>query len=268
MIDQIPAGKYIFLHCSIAEGEISFRNYERIKNLLKLSVSQILADVVVIGGEENVLRRIIRYGYDYLTRDEQEQVLIKACHILDDEQGSLADCQLAVRRSRVFAKILGYLDEHNELILDGFIRFRLKEYRQMLNLAVEKAVDDFMFDVEYQEFVRVLRYFVNMQEPRAGEVHVVVDRGGMISIFDSDGEALSESNGERFIASAADEANGHDVLMSALITIVPYTIMFHFVGRKKNSALVDTVKDVFADRVIVCDGCRICNADSMGNFKP
>lgn len=262
VVDQMQAGKYTFLNCSILEGEISFRNYERIKNLLKLYAAQILADLIVSREEQNVLRRMIRFGYDYFMPEEQEQILNKAMDILRTENPVVADYHLPVRRSRVFSKILDYLDFHNELVLEGFIRFRLKDYRQVLNRAVEKAVDDYMSDVEYQEFVRVLRYFVNMQEPRTGEVHVVIDRAGLISIFDSEGEALSESDGERFVANSADDVNGQDLLMSALITIVPCAIMFHFANRSKNMPLVQAVKDVFADRVIVCDGCQICTGES------
>jgi putative sporulation protein YtxC len=262
VVDQLQAGKYTFLNCSILEGEISFRNYERIKNLLKLYAAQILADLVVSREEQNVLRRMIRFGYDYFSPEEQDQVLLKAMDILGAENPEVTDYHLPIRRSRVFSKILDYLDFHNELVLDGFIRFRLKDYGQVLNKAVEKAVDDYMLDIEYQEFVRVLRYFVNMQEPRTGEVHVVVDRSGTISIFDSAGDVLSESDGERFVANSSDDSNGQDLLMSALITIVPCAIIFHFSDRVKNTELVNAVKDVFADRVIVCDGCNICNAES------
>lgn len=262
VVDQLQAGKYTFLNCSILEGEISFRNYERIKNLLKLYAAQILADLVVSREEQNVLRRMIRFGYDYFSPEEQEQVLTKAMDILRQENPAVTDYHMPFRRSRVFSKILDYLDFHNELVLDGFIRFRLKDYGQILNKALEKAVDDYMSDIEYQEFVRVLRYFVSMQEPRTGEVHVVIDRSGTISIYDSEGEALSESDGERFVANASDDVNGQDLLMSALITIVPCAIMFHFASRVRNMVLVKTIQDVFCDRVIVCEGCHICNAES------
>lgn len=263
VVDQLQAGKYTFLNCSILEGEISFRNYERIKNLIKLYAAQILADLVVSREEQNVLRRMIRFGYDYFSPEEQEQVLSKTLTILGEENPEVSDYHLPIRRSRVFSKILDYLDFHNELVLDGFIRFRLKDYGQILNRAVEKAVDDYMSDIEYQEFVRVLRYFVNMQEPRTGEVHVVVDRSANISIFDSEGETLSDSDGgKRFVANSSDDANGQDLLMSALITIVPCAIIFHFSDRMKNMNLVNKVQDVFDDRVIVCEGCHICNAES------
>ena len=261
VIDQLQAGKYTFLNCSILEGEISFRNYERIKNLLKLYVAQILADLVVHREEQNVLRRMIRFGYDYLSLEEQEEVLVKAMSILAETDPEAREYHLPIRRSRVFSRILEYLDMHNELVLDGFIRFRLKDYGQVLNRVVEKAVDNYMSDIEYQEFVKVLRYFVNVQEPRTGEVHVVVDRSANISIFNSEGQALSEANGEHFVAQSADDSNGQDLLMSALITIVPCVIMFHFYDRKTNASLVNTVKDVFDDRVIVCEGCHICNAE-------
>lgn len=262
VVEQSRAGNYTFLNCSILEGEISFRNYERIKHLIKLYAAQVLADLVVSREEQLLLRRMIRFGYDYFSPEEQEQVLLKTTALLNNEQPEAAEYHLPLRRSRVFSKILDYLDLHNELVLDGFIRFRLKDYRQLLNHALERAVDDYMSDVEYQEFVRVLRYFVNMQEPRAGEVHIMVDRSGTVRILDSDGEILSDSDGgEKFVVACADSVDGQDVLMSALVAIVPCAIIFHFAGRK-DMDLVNSVNDVFDDRVIVCEGCHLCRPES------
>jgi hypothetical protein len=51
--------------------------------------------------------------------------------------------------------------------LDGFLSFRLKEYRGRLAEVVDKAVDEYMMDMEYKEFIRVLRYFVDVQEAQS-----------------------------------------------------------------------------------------------------
>lgn len=259
-VDEQQLGGYTFLSCNIPDGEISYRSYERVKNLLKVYIAQLLSDRIIIREEKNIVHDIIRQDYDYFSGEERNQIVAKVFDILHNDR-IITEYSLSVRRSRIFTKMLDYLNGHNEMVLDGFIRFRLKEYRQLLASAVEQAVDEFMSDVEYQEFIRVLRYFVSMQEPRFGEVHVVVDKNNVVYIFDADGEILNDQDGEQFTVNTQDGTHDQDLLMSALVTVAPQMIIFHFANKIKNHEMVATVREVFTERVFVCDGCRICNAD-------
>ncbi|EGO62406.1 putative sporulation protein YtxC [Acetonema longum] len=265
-VDELQLGGYTFLSCNIPDGEISYRSYERVKNLLKVYIAQILSDMIIIREEKNIVHDILRQDYEYFSGEEQNQIITKVFDILHNDR-IMTEYSLTVRRSRIFTKMLDYLNGHNEMVLDGFIRFRLKEYRQLLASAVEQAVDEFMSDVEYQEFIRILRYFVSMQEPRFGEVHVVVDKNNVVYIFDADGEILNDQDGEQFTVNTQDGTHDQDLLMSALITVAPQMIIFHFASKVKNKELVATVQEVFTERVFVCDGCRICNVDLTPNRK-
>ena len=57
----------------------------------------------------------------------------------------------------------------------------------------------------------------------------------------------------------SDEINYEDLLISALITIAPKTVMLHFASAAgKANTVVETIKSVFAGRVTVCRGCKLC----------
>ena len=51
--------------------------------------------------------------------------------------------------------------------------FRLQSYEQELREMAEYAVDEFMLDQQYEEFVSLLKYFVYFQEPKMPLVHVI-----------------------------------------------------------------------------------------------
>ena len=74
------------------------------------------------------------------------------------------------RKKQITEKIKEYLDKNDELILDGFINFRLKDYMLEIEGLVDDAVDDFLMEKEYLEFIRLLRYlwtFKNLKLKRS-----------------------------------------------------------------------------------------------------
>lgn len=258
-IDEINKGHYTFLGCNVIEGELSFRNYERIKSLLKSYVARILAEIIIDREEKKLLKKIIDINYYYFNDSERALILTNALEILNTCSGALADFNLSARHSKIMTSIIQYLDNHHELVLEGFVNFRLKEYRKRLVEVVDIAVDDYMMDLEYKEFIRVLRYFVDIQEPKIEEVHVVIGEYGNYKILDTSGNAVNNKYLESFVAESANEINYEDLLITSLISIAPYNIMLHSHDINSSQNVVATIRNVFEGRVALCEGCHICN---------
>lgn len=260
-IDETNKGHFTFLGCNIAEGELSFRNYERVKNMLKACVARSLAETIIAREEKNLIRKIINQDYDYFSEQERGTIFASALKILDDDS-LFSDFGYTARRDRVLTRLQEYLAIHQELVLDGFIAFRLKDYRNRLSGIVAKAVDEYMLDLEYREFIRVLRYFVDVQETQVDEVHVVVSDDDVFRIRDANGNNIDNQYLETFTARSGDEINYEDLLISALITIAPQTIMLHLAAASPVSSIFQTIQGVFAGRVILCHGCDICRGEA------
>ncbi|MDR3592881.1 MAG: putative sporulation protein YtxC [Negativicutes bacterium] len=267
-MDETSRGNYTFLAWNVTEGELSFRNYERVKNMLKNYVSQLLADSIVNREEKVLLRKIINQNYRYFADEERNLINEHALKILESDSGLLGDFNRLNRRNEILAKLGDYFDNHHELVLEGFIAFRLKEYRTKLAEIVDKAVDEYMMDLEYKEFIRVLRYFVDVQEAQVEEVHVIIGEGDSFKIRDSRGRIINNQYLESFMLRNNDEVNFEDLLISALITIAPRNLMLHCSSGARANDVVATIQGVFEGRVIKCSGCEICQGDSLGQFTP
>ena len=48
-----------------------------------------------------------------------------------------------------------------------------KDIIDEIEMAIEMSVDDFIIQKEYNEFIDLLRYFVELQEPRIDLVNVI-----------------------------------------------------------------------------------------------
>ncbi|MGE5592106.1 MAG: sporulation protein YtxC [Betaproteobacteria bacterium] len=240
------------------------------RDLVRYHVASVLADMIVNEFAKGLVARIVRERYPYFDDAEQEKVAVCATAALarhDAERTGGAGAErdrddesrcFMRRRNDVLFKVLDYLESASCLVLDGFIRFRLKDFVDELREATDAAVDDYMIEREYNEFIRLLKYFVDIQEPKIDEVHVVVRAGGLFRLLDSQGKVVDNDYLEGLTPELIEtDVDYEDLLMSALISVSPRRIVLHF-GR--GEGVGDTVRKVFEGRVSVCPGCRLCEA--------
>lgn len=256
-----PQGEYTFLDYNLADyGQAGYSAGET-RTIFRHYIANVIADVILNDWEKTLLQDIVRENFYYFSEEEQRIIFDYALQHLNhsDEQSDDAVIYYLGRKSKILQKILDYLHGNNHITIEGFIRFRLQDYIQELRAAAEKAVDDFMLEREYKEFIRLLKYFVEIQEPRMEKVQVIVRSSGIFKLLDQQGKNISSDYLDGFIVEMGDsEINYEDLLISALITIAPNEILLHFMENAKALKTIDTIKSVFGNRVRYCSGCELC----------
>ncbi len=253
-VGQNSRGRFTFLDYKIhsdPDNDALVRHY----------VANALSDVIVEKWEQELIRKIIRGTYNYFSRDEQELIadytgksLLGAGSVTDGGQHYKVS-----RKSQILHRLRDFLDGSDELVLEGFVTFRLRDYVEELEDAVDRAVDDFLMEREYREFVRLLKYFVDVQEPRIDHVHVQINPGGTFRLLDDAGSAIRSEYLEEFVVEMVEsEVNYEDLLISALITLAPRSITVHGHTSQDWDEGLETIKSVFAERVTLCVGCETC----------
>lgn len=156
----------------------------------------------------------------------------------------------------VFLRVFEHLCTSNQISVEGFVRFRLRDYLSRLRAAVYRAIDGYLLDQQHTEFVDLLRYFVEVQEPRIESVTVVRRSDGRLELLDETGRAINtEGLLESIDDLLDDDFNVEDLLIGLLIAIAPSRVLICMRG---GQLLFDTTMRVFRDRILVCDGCSSC----------
>jgi len=259
-LEESPAGKFTFLACRVAKhGDCSYTQ-EDTRVIFEHYIADIISDIILNHWENILLKEIIRENYYYFGDEEKNLIYNYALrHINQEGEDSRNAIYWLSRKSKILQKLLEFLRHSNRIIIDGFIRFRLKEYMNELRDATDKAVDDFLIEREYGEFIQLLKYFVEIQEPRVEVVHVQIMAGGIFKLFDDKQQPIRSDYLEGFVIDLVDnEINYEDLLISALITIAPKRITLHYKNDGSQSATLDTIKNVFTGRVSECKGCSLC----------
>lgn len=242
--------------CTINQEEKYTPEYDQ----LILGISNGLADYIIEEYEEKLILRIINSNYCYFNSIEKKEILRLALFIIrNDDKNFLNSIFQIRRRNIIIRKLVDYFDSSNKVILDGFVNFRLKDYMKDLEEVVDKAVDDFLTEREYKEFIRLLRYFVDIQEPKFNVIHVLVSYDNKYILLDENKKEITNECIQEFMNDIPEgEINYDDLLVSSLITMAPKKVIVHSAKSFRNKELLETIKNVFWGKAIICPDCELC----------
>lgn len=245
-IEVANLGQWIFLGCKLAGAE------KVESNLLRAFVADAVSELLVGQMQQELVTKILRHNYKGFTPQEREKIIARSIEILnlDSETKQEDTRRKRQRRNLVYARLLECLDGRPQIVLEGFVRFRLKEYYRELKLAVDLAVEEHMADLEYQDFISLLRSFVDIQPPQFELLHVTY-KGSKYLLLDGHGEELATEFLEEPLPGMEEE----DLLLSNLITLAPQAIVLHF---SPEDEIAQTIIQVFEEHVAICQGCNLC----------
>ncbi len=135
--------------------------------------------------------------------------------------------------------IRSLLKEDRPFILEGFARFRLKEACAFWESCVEYAAEGWLLAYETQEFLKILRSFADVQQPRTGDVTVSATPSGEYELLDEFGCKIED---DAFSISGAIAKE--DALISLLVAVAPKRIWVCGVKREAE----DAIASVFGSR--------------------
>jgi len=262
-IDEVNSDGSTSIICSIKEDKIFNKRTMESYEALISHVSNALAEYIIRKYEEKLIARIINSNYCYFNSAEKKEILELALRIIRNDDKNFLNSIFQIRRRNVIIrKLQDYFQGSNNLILDGFVNFRLKDYISDLEEIVDKAVDDFLMAREYKEFIRLLRYFVDIQEPKFDTIHISAGYENKYILLDEDKREVTNECIQEFINEISEgDINYDDLLVSSLITLAPKKIVIHGTGQFRNKELMETIKNVFSGKVIICNGCEICEVN-------
>lgn len=241
-------------------NDSTFRN-EDIIYIFKHQMSEVLAEHIIDEWEPILLFKEIMRTYKKTSPADKESLhnksgdFLRRCH--DNE--SLNLLMNFGRKNRIAHRILEYINNHELLVVEGFITFCMRDYLTEIKFAVEVAAEEMKSEREYNDFVNLLRYFVDTQVPRVREVNLLMDSSGMFRLWDQSGSKIEEQYIQHYLDDLLlDDMNLDDLLVSILITIAPRKIIVHDALQLPLNESVKIIKNVFQDKIVFCTGCKQC----------
>lgn len=243
---------------------------EDIVYIFKHQISEFLAEHIVRDWEDRLAWKEVSKKSRHIPPGDQITIYKKAIEFLKrcNSNESLNLLMNYGRKNKIAHKILDYIYYHDLLVMDGFINFCMKDYLVEIKFAVDLAYEELKNEKEYNEFVKLLRYFVDTQPPTVVEVNILMDKHGRFSLWDGNGTRLEPNHVNYYLDDIArGEITLDDMLVSILITIAPRRIVLHNVGAEPRNESVKMIKTVFEKRISECSGCERCFEHQPGEGR-
>lgn len=109
----------------------------------------------------------------------------------------------------------------------------------------KKMEEELIIQREYDEFIKLLKYFLDIQEPKIKEVYVTALDNGSYELKDVDDNKIYNEYFMEDIISSYGSVNYDDLLMSTLITLAPRKIIINNSNSFTNKELLNTIIRVF-----------------------
>lgn len=260
ILRKVAKGSTLYWNCYVLNDKACHhKSSEEVIETFLYCVANALSDIIINFFEPRLIKKIIKNDYFYFDEDEQNLLYEYTLDILNfNELKGKYDLIYQIRRkSYILHKILHYLSENSTIILDGFVNFRLKEYINQLETAVDEAVDEYLTNREYQEFIWLLRYFVALQEPKKDLVHIVF-RDNKFYLFDKEINPIENDELLESIAKENPEISLDDVMISTLINISPRKITIHGFKGSEKIEVINALYNIFEAKIVFCNCCDIC----------
>lgn len=238
-----------------------FKNYKNIiihysGNEIKKfihEVSCILACLVIDELEESFIKKLILKNYFYFDFNERKHIVEMCFDIFTDDFNLYFD----KKYNCLINDFESYLKNNKSIILNGFLNFRIKDYMSILEEVVDEAVNNFVIEKEYLEFISLLKMYVNSQESTCDVVHLIYNNENSI-LLDKDKNIINVSDDvfkAKYLSDISFSSN--DYALNSLLTLIPKKIYIHLIDNCIDE-FIHTLSLIFESRVEICTDCDIC----------
>ena len=245
----------------VAISKNQFKNYKNIiihysgndNKKFVHEVSCILSCLVIDELEESFLKMILLKNYFYFNSTEMKHILELCYEIFSDDFNTYFD----KKHNLLIDSFENYLITNKSIILTGFINFRIKNYMTILEDVVDEAVNSFVVEKEYLEFISLLKMYVNSQNSNCDVVHLIYNKNNS-TLLDKDKNQINVSDDifkAKYLSDTSFSSN--DYALNTLLTLVPKKIHIHLIDNCIDE-FIHTISLIFENRVEICTDCSIC----------
>jgi len=204
-------------------------------------ISSILTDTIIYFYQRKLLKRILEYNYFYFNSLEKKKIIEFAMSFIESD-----------------------IITEESIVLEGFVNFRLSNYMKNLDYIIDIAVNKFITDKEYLEFVNMLKLYITLTPSKASLTHLVYF-GGESILLDKDKKIIpldDDSFNMKYLSDISFSSN--DYALNALLSMPPKKLVIHLMDKNSNDEFINTLKLIFENKYEICSSCELCRLYKIG----
>jgi len=211
------------------------------------SISDLLVCLILDNFEYHLLKKLILQNYFYFDSIELNKVLNICKDILCDRE----EFSFENRYNILFDNFYEHISSNNKLYLNGFLFFKSKKYFKHLENSIDLAVNKFIIEREYSDFISLLKVYINSHSSNINFVSLYYDASNSL-LFDENNNIIDikdDSFDMKYLSDISFSSN--DYILNALLTLIPKKIVVHL-SNSSTDDFINTLSLIFENRITIC----------------
>ena len=156
-----------------------------------------IADLIMSLIKERNLKDYIWKTYTNINEEDKKSVYIEAINLFDKKEDFI--------KETIYSKVNEFVVENNDLNLDGFLKFRMKDFTSYISILSDIALEEHLIKRDKKEFLDSLKYFIDIQEEKMGLLRITIMKDGHFVLSDENGNEIENLNNEEIRTLAMEE---------------------------------------------------------------
>lgn len=227
-------------------------------------LTNVLTSCIIENFENKIIHSLLMLNYFYFDDIDINAIETNSNNLLKSKMSNkMLPLEVYDRYDVLWNDVLRYISYNKSLILEGFVRFRISDYIKILDSYVDFAVNEFILNREYCEFIELLKMYINSKEPCTDLIHLIYVNEESILLDDNKNIiSLTHNNlDSHYLSDISFSSN--DYALNSLLTLLPKRIIIHLVSNEDE--FINTVKLIFGKSVSICTDCKICRTYKLLN---
>lgn len=159
----------------------------------------------------------------------------------------------------VYVPILKTIEEERMINLDGWMRFRTRQYQTILKDLIEQVIYDYEIHKEYLEFLELLKETRQLHESSEDTLHLVILPNAQMYILNQEMQEVTQAYIKKYSSKELKELGitREDLIMNVFVLSSPQKVVIHNRGNKAQS-FIETLEALFQNDISYCEGCVYC----------
>lgn len=202
-----------------------------------------IVDLIIDIMENKLIRKYVIKKYSTQSSEEIQNIYMCALNIFKE--------RYFIIKKSLAEKIDDYILNDDYINIEGFVKFRMKEFNNYISTIVDLAWEEYFIQKDQEEFINVLKYFVNIQQEKLDLLRIHIKEDNSFILYDKNGNEIDSINDEDIMNMIIKEnLNYEDFLMSNLLTLCPSKIeIIDSLNNNSSKEIIEIIKSIFGDKV-------------------
>ena len=205
------------------------------------TISKILSSYIIENYESKIINQQIYFDFFYFSENEKN-IIKKLVHNNLNKKNNKTQKQTILQNI-----ITSYFLQENICILEGFINFRIYEYKIFLNKILETTINDYILKKEYSEYVNLLQEYVAIEPAQCKTIYLLYTPNVKILLDSQKNVITSAGNTQLYLSDISFSSN--DFILNSLLSLLPENLNILLDGEEDN--FIKFLKLIFKGRFTI-----------------